>query len=356
MLDQTSIRELQNKDPIEHYFLLKKIEKRKKKDGSDYLVLELLDKTGSILGNYWDNFENFYNQAEVGSIVKVTGIVELFNDRLQLRIDNAEVLKENDSIFQTDLLPVSQRDIEEMEKEFKRRISKIQNQWLKELIKKIFDENRFKKFSYAPAGKSFHHNYVGGLLEHTIEVIRICDLMCDISESSNQKPVLNRDLLIAGAMLHDIGKIEELSYDLFFEYTDKGKLIGHIVIAANYIHSTCREIPYFPEELETLLTHLVLSHQGKLENASPVEPKTLEAIVLYYADELSAKMNAYRQIIQSGSEAQSNWTKYHNLIQSSLFIQKNPDFYNNLNSHIESKTSFKKDTSESNEQPGLFEI
>ncbi len=352
MLEKKNIRDFQPKDPIDHYFLLKKIEKRKKKDGSDYLILELVDKTGSIYGNYWENFDKFLQDAEIGSIVKVTGNVEIFNERLQLRIDEVNVIKENENVSLTDFLPVAQCDIDEMKKEFKKQINSIKNHWLKALLKKIFNEERFQKFAHAPAGKSFHHNYIGGLLEHTLEVIKLCDLMYNISESSKQQPVLNRDLLIAGAILHDIGKIEELSYDTFFDYTDKGRLIGHIVIAANYIYSACREIPYFPEELETLLTHLVLSHQGKLENATPVEPKILEAIVLYYADEMSAKMNAYRQIIRGGIETQSSWTKYHNVIQSSLFIQKDPEYYNNL--HIENRT-VPKEENNNDEQPGLFE-
>jgi 3'-5' exoribonuclease len=248
----------------------------------------------------------------------------------------------------SDFIPSSIRDIDLMKKEFQTRIKKIQNEWLRSLLKKIFTPERFEKFAFAPAGKSFHHHYIGGLIEHTLEVVQICDLMCDISEKSNFQPQINRDLLVTGAMLHDVGKVEELSYDSVFDYTDKGRLVGHIVIAANWIYGACNQIPYFPEELQTLVLHLVLSHQGKLENASPVEPKTLESIILYYADELSAKTNAFRQIIQGGGEGNSNWTKFHHLIQSSLYVSKEPEYY-----HKDSSTNSK----ESNdEKPGsLFE-
>ncbi|MGB9664964.1 MAG: 3'-5' exoribonuclease YhaM family protein [Ignavibacteria bacterium] len=327
MLNQKSIKDLQNRDIIDHYFLLKRLEIKQKKDGNNYLVLEFSDKTGSISGNYWEGFETFLKEAYVGAIVKVKGSVELFNDRLQLRIESVAFPEDNNGVTINDFLPSSIRDIEEMKKEFWKRIKKIQNDWLRTLLNKIFSKERFERFSFAPAGKSFHHNYLGGLLEHTLEVVQICDLMCDISEKSNFQPPINRDLLITGAILHDVGKIEELSYETVFDYTDKGRLLGHIVIAANWVYSACSQIPYFPEELQTLVLHLILSHQGKLENASPVEPKTLEAIILYYADELSAKTNAYRQIIQSGSELNSNWTKFHHLIQSSLFISKDPLHY-----------------------------
>lgn len=338
MLNQKSIKELQNKDLIDHYFLLKRFEIKQKKDGSNYLVLEFSDKTGSISGNYWEGFEEFQKEAYVGAIVKVKGSVELFNDRLQLRVESATLTETQNEISINDFLPSSIRDPEEMKKEFWKRVKKIQNEWLRNLLNKIFTQDRFERFAFAPAGKSFHHNYIGGLLEHTLEVVQICDLMCDISEKSNFQPMINRDLLITGAMLHDVGKIEELSYETVFDYTDKGRLLGHIVIAANWVYGACSQIPYFPEELQTLVLHLILSHQGKLENASPVEPKTLESIILYYADELSAKTNAYRQIIQGGSELNSNWTKFHHLIQSSLFISREPEYYLK-NSFIDQKNS-----------------
>lgn len=327
MIIQKPIKELQNRDVIDHYFLLRKFELKKRKDGNNYLTIEVGDKSGTILGNCWEGFDEFYKGAYVGAIIKVKGSVELYNDRLQLRIENLSLTDEKDDVSLNDFIPASLRNPEEMKKEFWSRVKKIQNEWLKSLIKDVFTKERFEKFAFAPAGKAFHHNYIGGLIEHTLEVVQICDLMCDISEKSNFQPPINRDLLITGAMFHDIGKIDELSYETFFDYTDKGRLIGHIVIAANWIYGVCKQIPNFPEELQILVLHLVLSHQGKLENASPVEPKTLESIILYYADELSAKTNAYRQIISSGSDVNSNWTKFHQLIQSSLFINKEPEYY-----------------------------
>ena len=152
-----------------------------------------------------------------------------------------------------------------------------------------------------------------GLLEHTLEIIKICDLMCDIH------PEINRDILICGAMLHDFGKTEELSYEPVFEYTDKGKLLGHIVISAMLVNEEAKKIKDFPEALKVCLLHVILSHQGKLEYASPVVPKTLEAIALYQADELSAKVNAYKYAILKEQKIDSRWTKYINLVSTELF-------------------------------------
>ena len=151
-------------------------------------------------------------------------------------------------------------------------------------------------------------------------MIKICDLMCDFH------PQINRDLLVSGAMLHDFGKTEELSYDSAFNYSDKGKLIGHIVICASMVEEETKKIAEFPEELKNLLIHLILSHQGKLEYASPVVPKTVEAIALYQADELSAKVNAYVGVINSDMTTEGNWTKFIHLAQPDLYKNNLPDF------------------------------
>ncbi|MBM4174830.1 MAG: HD domain-containing protein [Ignavibacteria bacterium] len=315
MLQQKPIKELQNKEIVNHFFLLKKIEVKQTKTGRDYLSLEFGDKSGSITANYWDGFEEFQSSAVQGSIVKIKGFVESYNDRLQLKIERAHVSTQKDQVSISDFLQTSDRDITEMQNEFWERVKKIKNEPLNKLLELIFNEEKFQKFSYAPAGKSWHHSYIGGLLEHTLEIVKICDLMCDIHSD------LNRDLLITGALLHDIGKIEELSYETAFDYTDKGRLIGHIVMAVSWIENACQQIPNFSDELKTLLLHLILSHQGKLENASPVEPKTIEAIALYHADELSAKTNAYKTLVQQES-SDATWTRFHSLIGSSLYISK----------------------------------
>jgi 3'-5' exoribonuclease len=210
-------------------------------------------------------------------------------------------------------MKTSERDIDEMKNEFISYIKSIRNDFLHKLLQEIFDEERLGKFSEHPAGKMWHHSYLGGLIEHTLEIISICDLICKFHKE------INRDLLITGAMLHDIGKIIEINSEPGFEYSTEGKLLGHIVIAATMVEKEINKIKNFPDDLRINLLHLILSHQGKLEQASPVVPKTLEAIALYHADELSAKTNAYKLSLERELKSPSGWTKFINLAGTELY-------------------------------------
>lgn len=288
------------------------MELRSTRAGSDFLSLELGDKTASLNANVWEGFAEVASLGKVGDVVKVIGAIEEYQGTNQIRVSSIRLARENDGVSSHDFLPVSKRDPDAMKKEFNQKLKSISDKNLKKLLPNIFNEKRFEKFCLVPAGKSWHHAYIHGLLEHTLEIIKICELMCEFH------PELNRDLLISGAMLHDLGKIEELTYDSAFEYTDKGKLVGHIVIASNLVHDEIKKIPDFPEELENNLIHLILSHQGKLEHASPVVPKTVEAIALYQADELSAKVNAYKGAIEAELKPDSNWTKFIYLADTDL--------------------------------------
>lgn len=310
MLNQTDISSLNKGDSIEHFLLVKKCEIRLTKNGKEYLSLELGDKSISCVSNLWDDvqgFKSIKNSLAVGDIVKITGSMDEYQGNPQIKIDSIRLSKQSDDVTPKDFLPKSLRDLKVMKKEFKSRMEKIVNSDLNSLMKNIFTDERFDKYTSVPAGKMWHHGYISGLIEHTLEIIRICDLMCDIH------PEINRDLLVCGAMLHDFGKIEELTFEPVFEYTDKGKLLGHIVIAAMIVNDEINKITAFPENLKNNLLHLILSHQGKLEYASPVVPKTLEAITLYQADELSAKVNAYKNVIINEIKTDSKWTKFISL-------------------------------------------
>ena len=312
MLTQPSLNTLSKNDQIDHFLVVRKIELRSTRTGNNYLSTELGDKTASLNANIWEGFSEIAEKGKVGEVLKVTGSIEEYQGALQIRIASIKFSTATDNISARDFLPESKRDIEEMKKEFNNKVKSLSNGYLSKLIKSIFSEERFEQFCNAPAGKSWHHAYIHGLLEHTLEIVKICELMCEFH------PDMNRDLLVSGAMLHDIGKIEELSYDSAFDYTDKGKLIGHIVIASNTIRDEIKNIPGFPHEMENNLIHLILSHQGKLEHASPVVPKTAEAIALYQADELSAKVNAYKNALESEIRADSNWTRYIPLADTDL--------------------------------------
>ena len=312
MINQPELNTLSKNDKIDHFLLIRRIDLRSTKSGSDFLSTELGDKTASLNANVWEGFTELAARGKVGDVVKVAGTVEEYQGSLQIRVSSIRLALEKDKVKPQDFLPVSKRDLDEMKKEFNQKVKSISNKLLKNLLTQIFTDERFEQFCLAPAGKSWHHAYIHGLLEHTLEIIKICELMCEFHSE------LNRDLLISGAMLHDIGKIEELSYDSAFEYTDKGKLVGHIVIASNLVREEIKKIPNFPSELENNLIHLILSHQGKLEHASPVVPKTAEAIALYQADELSAKVNAYKNAVDSELKTDSNWTRFIPLADTDL--------------------------------------
>ena len=313
MINQPELNTLSKNDRIDHFLLIKKIEIRSTRSGSDFLSTELGDKTASLNSNIWEGFTELALRGKVGDVVKVAGVLEEYQGSLQIRVSNIRLSTDKDGVKPRNFLPESKRNLDEMKNEFNQRIKSNSNKFLKKLLTQIFTEERFNQFCLAPAGKSWHHAYIHGLLEHTLEIIKICELMCEFH------PELNRDLLISGAMLHDIGKIEELSFDSAFDYTDKGKLVGHIVIASNLVRDEIKKIPEFPAELENNLIHLILSHQGKLEHASPVVPKTAEAIALYQADELSAKVNAYKNAIDSELKADSNWTRFIPLADTDLY-------------------------------------
>jgi 3'-5' exoribonuclease len=312
MLNQTDLILLRKGDMINHYLLLKRCEIKLTKSNKQYLFLELADKTLSISANVWDNFSQMHSELKTGEVVMVKGSMDDYLGVPQIKIVTIKVSDANNKLSPSDFLARSKRNVEEMKNELKARIQRISDAKLTTLMDQFFNEKNLIKFTSAPAGKYWHHSYLSGLLEHSLELIRICDLMCDIH------PEINRDLVICGALMHDYGKIEELSFDSSFEYTTRGKLIGHIVISAMLINEGCKKIANFPDDLRDCLIHIILSHQGKLEFASPVLPKTLEAITLYQADELSAKVNAYKSALSEVKE-KGKWTKFLPLASTDLF-------------------------------------
>jgi 3'-5' exoribonuclease len=316
MVNQPELISLVKGDPVDHFLLIRKYEIRTTKAGKEFLSLELGDKSISVPANIWDDnaaFKSFRDSIAAGEIIKVKGSIDDYQGSPQIKIDSARLPKPSENVTPSDFLPKSRHDLKKMLSEFNSRLQKINDSNIKTLLNNIFNEERLSKYTAAPAGKMWHHAYISGLIEHTLEIIKICDLMCDIH------PEINRDLIIAGAMLHDFGKIEELSFETGFEYTDKGKLLGHMVIASIIVNDEINKLDDFPEEIKLNLIHLILSHQGKLEHASPVVPKTLEAITLYHADELSAKVNAYKGSLETEAKPNSKWTKFIGLAGTDLY-------------------------------------
>ncbi len=336
MLNQKEINLFNNGDRIDHYFFISKSEIKKTRNNDEYIFFEFADKKSSINANLWKDKKEFEQLKELylkgnltGRIIKVQGEIREFNNNLSINIESIRLAVDDDKITIKDFMKTSERSIREMKDEFKRWINNIGNDYLKKLLQKVFDDETLNRFAEHPAGKIWHHSYIGGLIEHTLEIISICDLISKFHKE------INRDLLITGAMLHDVGKIIEISADPGFEYSTEGKLIGHIVIAVMMVEKEINRIKDFPDDLRTNLLHLLLSHQGKLEQASPVVPKTIEAIALYHADELSAKTNAYKLTLERELKSPSGWTKYINLAGTELYYQNSQ-----TNFTIEKETLF----------------
>ncbi len=319
MPDQRKLADINLGEKFELFLVVTKSESKLTKNNKPYLDLYLRDKSIELPAKYWD-----FNPAEAdefteGKIVKLRGLLEEFSGKPQIKIERMRPTTAEDSVLHEDFLPVSERDLTKMKEELKNHIDDIQNPFLKELINLILSGSNYEKYIRVPAGKAWHHAYIHGLLEHTLEIVRICKLVCEFH------PELDKDLMTTAAILHDFGKVEELTFETNFNYTDKGKLVGHIVIAAIEIEKTACSIDNFPTDLKNKLLHLVLSHQGKLEFASPVEPKMPEAIALYQADELSAKTNAYLMATKHSTDKNSRWTNFIRLANTDLYLSEKED-------------------------------
>lgn len=318
------IEEFQKNQNVTSFFIVRKSELRLTKNNKPYLHLELGDSTGRIGAKLWEQAENFDKEIHPGSIVKVQGLVELYRENKQLNIQKIRLATREDQIQRSDFIPQIKKDIEKLWEKIQEIITSITNPDLKKLIDKIFyEDKRIEEFKTAPGGKLWHHAYSGGLCEHTLSVCEICEAM------SRLYPHCNRDLLLTGALLHDIGKIDEYGYEQgFIDFTDQGRLWGHISIGAQLVRKAVEELEAessFPPELKKNIIHLILSHQGEYEHGSPVLPKTLEAIVLYYADEMDSKANAFQHIIERDTEPGKRWSKYINLIDRFIYLNKGED-------------------------------
>ena len=310
------VKDLKAGNEIVDLFVLRKKE-LKEYDSTSFLKLELGDKSGRIDAIAWDQPEEFYRSVEVGDVVEIKGRITTYKDTLQISLEDLGKAQIGEFNL-TDLISSSREDLEVLLEKFKQKCSSIQNQYLKSLFADLTsDVELMNKLKIAPAGKLWHHSYLGGLLEHTLGVVSLCEL------AAGNYDLIDRDLLISGALLHDIGKITEYSVSGFIEYTDEGRLIGHIVSGDKLVVSCIQKIDGFPEGLALKLRHLILSHQGKLECASPVVPQTIEAIVLHYADELDAKADAFTRVINKFKDLGKKWSDWVGLIDRYIYIGEN---------------------------------
>ena len=308
------VKDLKPGKEVTEFFVLRKQEIRDTVDGKRFLKLELGDRTGRIDGVVWDNADQIYESAQAGDVVKIKALVTTYKEMPQLKVERLRKAKEEE-IDLSNFLPASERDLDSLYDEFEEAVSSIQNPHLRSLLELLLkDSSVMEKLKVTPGGKLWHHAYVGGLLQHTLRVVQVCEKAASMYE------LVDRDLLITGALVHDIGKISSYSARGFFDYTDEGRLIGHIVSGNELINRKIQMIEDFPSELALRLKHLVLSHQGQLEFASPVVPKTLEAIILHYADDLDAKADAFSHIIKTQKSRGKKWSDWVNLINRYIYL------------------------------------
>ena len=306
------INELREGEKISGIYLCKHKQAAVTKNGKPYENLILQDKTGTIDGKIWEPNSLGIDEFDPLDYIDVVGDVTSFQGSLQVSIKRARKAGEGE-YDPGNYLPVSGKDVESMYQELLGFTAQIKNPYLHRLLVSFFqeDEEFIRAFKGNSAAKTVHHGFIGGLLEHTLSVVKLCQYYC------RTYPILNQDLLITTAMLHDIGKTRELSPFPKNDYTDDGQLLGHIMIGAEMIHDKAREIPGFPEKLESEVKHCILSHHGELEYGSPKKPALAEAVALNLADNTDAKMETLTEIFNGAGE-QKDWLGYNRLFESNL--------------------------------------
>jgi 3'-5' exoribonuclease len=278
---------------------------KSKKSGEPYLDLTLMDRTGTLQAKMWDNVEECAYAFEQDDVVKIKGLINKYNQRWQLTIHKLRKVSEAEIDF-SDYLPKTSKDVDALWLELECFVASIGQPHLRTLLQLFMDDPEIARaYRNAPAAKTMHHACIGGLLDHVVSLFRSCDLM------ARNYALINRDLLLAGAFLHDIGKVRELTYSRSFGYTTEGQLLGHLIIDLELLHAKLKEIPGFPPQLKMLVEHLIISHHGQYEFGSPKLPMFPEALMLHYLDDLDSKMEAMRAQFERDAELETPWTGYN---------------------------------------------
>lgn len=309
------IDRMQQGQRFDDLFLVKSIKLGETRAGKPYLVVTVMDKTGEVSGPVWDNVDEVRDMCAVGDVVHLTGLVQSYRDQVQLRIDSIDTVDQA-LVDPAPFYPTSPRSRVKMAEELQQLLRSVKNPFLKKLLQRFF-KNRdcWALFQDAPAAKGIHHAYVGGLLEHSLSVARIADFLAIHYEG------IDRCLLITGALLHDIGKLEELKLEKgLVDYTVAGRLKGHLVIGSEMVAREAGRIRDFPIELLEQVQHLILSHHGRQEFGSPSVPMTVEAFMLSFLDDLDAKMNITEQLRRKMDSQEMGWTEYQRSLERFLYL------------------------------------
>ena len=298
------VKDLKAGQAIDDYFVLAEKNMSRKKDGGNYLTIVLSDKTGTVKAVVWDNVEQLRESPAAGDFVRVGGAVSEFRGALQVVVKWLEKCAD-EAVDPADFIPATRRDTAAMFTKLVNLGRKLENPQLRALLEAFWSDSAFvEKFKAAPAAKHMHHAYLGGLLEHTLSVTLLAERVGEHYSG------IDRDLLLTGAILHDIGKIKEFVYDRRIDYSDAGRLVSHIVIGVEMVQDKIAGISGFPEHLAMLVKHLLISHHGERAYGSPEPPKTLEAVLLNYLDEIDAKINGIREFMENHT-TDGAWTSYN---------------------------------------------
>lgn len=306
------IKDLREGDRVSEIYLCKHKQSAVTKNGKPYENITLQDKSGTLDAKVWDPHNPGIGDYEAMDYVEVHGDINSFQGTLQLSVKRLRVCREGE-YNPADYLPVSSKNIDSMFQELLGMVQSLRNPYLKQLLEAFFvkDEAFARVFCNSSAAKTVHHGFVGGLLEHTLSVAKLCDYYC------GAYPVLNRDLLLTAAMCHDIGKVRELSPFPENDYTDDGQLLGHIVMGSQMVAARAAGIKGFPHGLLAQVQHCILAHHGKYEYGSPKLPALIEALALNYADDTDAKLETFKEILENNSE-NPGWFGYNRLFESNL--------------------------------------
>lgn len=310
-----NVCDIKDNQEVSTLFLVKTMRLSETKAGKPFLALELMDRTGELVGRVWDDAERMALQCPAGSVVRALGQAQVYKGALQLKITGIEKVA-GEGVDWARFLPTTPCDIEAMADEVIMLIKGLPDREIQRLLMAVVkDHALWKAFLSAPAAKSMHHAYIGGLLEHTLGLCRLAQSVCGLY------PSLDRSLLIAGCILHDLGKVREFSFAVPpFDYSDQGRLLGHMVISLEILQEKIAALRDFPERTAMMIKHLVISHHGRYEFGSPALPMTREAFALNFIDDLDAKMNYLDRLSRQVAPAEYQWTEYQRTMERFLFV------------------------------------
>jgi len=310
------IKDIREDTPVRGLYLVKIKRTGTTKKGDPFLSVTLADRTGEVDARVWERAEELSSLFKEGDILDVEGQASSYRNQIQVTLSGLKVSVDSGdpSLF----MEATTRNVTEMMGSMRDLLKEIKNPHLKNLVDRFLSDGHFVTlFKRAPAAKNFHHNYLGGLLEHTLSV-------CQMSQSvAEHYPNLDRDLLMTAAFLHDIGKVKELRYHTQIDYTDEGRLLGHLILGVAMVDEKLVKLKNFPPELATFLKHLILSHHGQYEFGSPKRPKFLEAFALHFIDDLDAKMNGLSRFMERDRQ-EGNWTEFNRLFERYFLKYKTP--------------------------------